>query len=214
MPEDPCVKPLTINEVSEITGYDPASGCVHPLATQAGSIPVDDGTSVKMRTGATGDAIKLQSLQVLPGSFPSLVAQNMEGALVRKDADPSCLTKHIVSRDGSFELVDYVASTTYDQEICPALPDMAAGFITRLDCEGVAKLTLCQFPISSLGIEVPTLYFSSSQTVDVVGTGTSGDPYKFNVRVSDDVNNVLEVRADGLYSPGPLYLMPDPLDPL
>lgn len=46
-----------------------------------------------------------------------------------------------------------------------------------------------------------SIFFDDSQTVDILGTGTSADPYSANVIISAQPDNAITIEPDGLYVP-------------
>lgn len=185
--------PAEITPGQNLLVSDPADDSTKELTPNAGnSLAVHDGSEVVLHDGSSGDPITLDKVQLFSSSFPSVAAFNSGGELGKFDADPSCLKKVLVSKDGSWTLEEFTASHCW-KDVCEKTPTSFAGFVQRKDCEDNDHYCLVRFSLQG------------SNCIELTGSGTSLDPIVISPKISQDEGNCLECRSDGLYAPCSSY---------
>lgn len=198
--EVPCV-PLELTLTgNEVAVADQLTQCIKRLQNRENAVLWTDGERVTWVTGE-GDAslrLILDKLKELGTGAPVIVVQNGAG-VVGKWTAPSGTAPHIIiGKNGAWNLEKFRNLPCFT-DICECEPDWLAGFQRSVEEDGEERWCLVRMTPEQLGIEIPVIYFASTQTVQHTGTGTAGDPHKFHVKVSADDGNIVEARADGIY---------------
>lgn len=190
-----CTKPAEVQAGDNLLVVDPSTKCNRSLANRDNSIPWSDGVEVKMRTGAIGSEIFLPSLMDAGPSFPYVAGLNDAGALLKSLAPEDCRDWGIIGRSGSWN-VELIKQSSCWEEICEDTPTQFAGFVINKDCNGVDNYCLVRFDDETLAGFVVV---KGSNCIGVTGAGTTDNPYVITAKISNDPNNCIVCRVDGLF---------------
>jgi len=199
--EEVCVPLEPTSTGNAVAVADQVTNCIKRLVNREDSVLCNDGERVYWGDGSSGvpgSSRVALNLHEIGSGAPRIVVANAAGALGKATAPDGTTPYHIVGKNGGW-FIELLKNLPCFEDICECEPDWLAGFQRIVAEDGSVTWCLVRMTPDQLGIEIPTIHFASTQTVQVTGTGTAGDPYKHHVKVSGDDGNIIEVKNDGIY---------------
>lgn len=195
--DDPAI---LIAKLKEVFGTDPADD------TQKGLTPLDfaiiyhDGTGYVMADGSATKPIKLPNMeQITSGSISELMIVLGDGSLARLDAKSGVDKWILTSNNDGFQLEPFKNGTCFDEDDVQECQSTYLAGLCLTEIDGENYWCLTRVPLSEFEVSIPPNEWADTSCITITGQGTSGDPYKATIKISEDVGNFIECRDDGLF---------------